>query len=539
MIFGREVPVVGSRSGRNRLPTKRATACNDLQAVAFFVWYHRESNQGHKDFQDYYKQVAANKMQLRELTRQQKQVQKELDKNMKLEKSGKGSLTQMRAAVKSLTSEYENLSSTLRESDFGKRMASDIKSQQEAINEAEMSLGNYRSQVGNYENAIKDALGVNNKLIDSFKMLRTPIGALIGIVGSVMAIFKLFKSSLHDTQQTGDAYDNAMAGWSNTWDLFKKAVATVDFSLFIRNAAEAAAAGRNLQSVIDELFERTNSINIMRASMSKENAELEETLRNTGLSYSERLAAGEKYLENMQEIYKQEEEAARDVRDAQLENLFALTKTREYVSKEERERAKEEFADGIKNYNLTREKINAANELLRAEKAVNAIGSGLMNVETIKLLNDNLAEATENFRKLAGEQATQILEFQRQYSLTTDEQVKQYVDAEIKYQNAQAATYNDQKRIVNSINSIRAQATNEYIQNKEKEQKAAADAAKKEAELVKNSAERNAKIIMDAEAKILGITQQMREETRDNELLTLKENYEKETEILQNQIRND
>ncbi len=61
----------------------------------------------------------------------------------------------------------------------------------------------------------------------------------------------------------------------------------------------------------------------------------------------------------------------------------------------------------------------------------------------------------------------------------------------------------------------------------------------KELKEQKKIVEQNAKIIADAEYQALKIMQQMREKTRDNELLTLKENYNRETELLQNKIDND
>lgn len=441
--------------------------------------------------------------QKKALQETERQYTKELQNNIKIETQASGSLNQLRANVSKLTAQYNALSAEAREGDMGKRLAADIKSQQEAINEAEMSLGNYRSQVGSYKDSILQALGMNQQFTKSISLMKAPLGALLGVIGAVVGVVKLFKSSIHETQSTGDAFDKEMAGWRNTWDLFKKSVSAVDFSVFIRNAAEAREAGIKLQEILDELFERTNSISLQRASMAKENAELEEALRNTGLSYEKRLEAGEKYLANMKDIYAQEQKSAEDVRDAELENLFALTKTREYSSKEEREAAKQAFADGIKNYNLDLDKIRAANEYLDAQKKtkqayddISASGAGaIMAAKSATAAKEKEAKSYENFVKTvqrvdesyeqAEERAKGILAFQEQYLLTNDEQVTRYVKAEEKALNAQAASYNNQKRIVNTINSVRSEQTKEYIQNKDKELKASKQAAKTQLDLEK------------------------------------------------------
>lgn len=110
-----------------------------------------------KTDEDYYKQVAKNKTQLRELGRQQKQVQKELDNTIKVEKTAKGSLTQMRTAVKLLTAEYENLSAAERKGSRGTEILKNIRNTTAEINKQEAAMRNYRSNVGNYAGGIQKA----------------------------------------------------------------------------------------------------------------------------------------------------------------------------------------------------------------------------------------------------------------------------------------------------------------------------------------------------------------------------------------------
>lgn len=92
------------------------------------------------------------------LTAEKKAYEKEIQNNIKIESQASGSLNQLRANISKLTAQYNALSGAARESEMGKRMAADIKSQQEAITEAEKSLGNYRSQVGSYEEALRAVL---------------------------------------------------------------------------------------------------------------------------------------------------------------------------------------------------------------------------------------------------------------------------------------------------------------------------------------------------------------------------------------------
>ena len=128
--------------------------------------------------------------------------------------------------------------------EYGRQLETETKAIYEEMNRLQKATGMSQLQVGQYERALGSALGVKgkflniltdtNKASETFKgilnTLKTPLGAIIGLVGAAVAAFKLFKDSIHETQQTGDALDYEVAGWTNTWDLFKKSISTVDFS---------------------------------------------------------------------------------------------------------------------------------------------------------------------------------------------------------------------------------------------------------------------------------------------------------------------
>lgn len=367
--------------------------------------------------------------------------------------------------------------------EYGRKLEAETKAIYEEMNRLQKATGKSQLQVGQYERSLSNLIGVKTQYIevltDSTKrsevfhrvlnLLKSPIAILIGVIGGLTAAFKLWIASAHETQTTGDALDREMAGWSATWDLFKKSVASVDFSLFIRGAIDAMNAGRELKRVLDETFERTNSTRLLKASMSVENAALEEAARNTKLSYEERLAAADQYLANMQPIYEQETETAKRTRDAQLEYLFSVTNKRQFASEEARKAAQEEFAENIKNYNLNEDLIKQAMEYNKAQKTIAGRMEGMYGTsyDAQRKIVNNASEAVKAF---AG--------FAEQYGLTNDKQVKAYVDAEEAYLNAQSAVYNDQKRFVTMRNSLEAQQTQEQERNAQ----ARAAAAKKAAD---------------------------------------------------------
>lgn len=119
----------------------------------------------------------------------ERQYTKELQNNIKIETQATGSLNQLRANVSKLTAQYNALSAAAREGEMGQRLAADIKSQQEAVTEAEKALGNYRSQVGSYEEAIRAVLPAEMSQV-------VTLGKTIDKAGGVTKAFRLMTAAV-------------------------------------------------------------------------------------------------------------------------------------------------------------------------------------------------------------------------------------------------------------------------------------------------------------------------------------------------------
>lgn len=408
----------------------------------------------------------------------------------------------------------------------GRKLEAETKAIYEEMNRLQKATGKSQLQVGQYERALGGALGVNSrflsvltdtsKVTETFKgalaTLATPIGIAIGAVAALVGAFKLFKESIHSTQATGDEFDVAMGGWTATWEVFKKSVSTVDFSGFIQQAANAAAAGRNLKMVLDEMFERTTSTRLLRASMSEENALLEERARDTRLSYAEREQAAKDYLKNMQPVYDAEVESAKRVRDAQLTYLFDVTNKRQFASEEAKAAAREEFAENIKNYVINEDLIKRANEYNQALENREHLYDNITSAS--KATYENIAKREKQYTdtiNAASDEVKSFAAFAKQYSLTNDKEVKAYADAEEALQRARSANYNDQKRMVTLANNLEKQRDEEQkrrattaAQNAEKrkreEEQAIAQAKAEQERAAREAEQARAKEIADQRA---------------------------------------
>ena len=92
-----------------------------------------------------------------------KQIQNERKEQTELE----GSLVRLRAELSNLTASYDRLSRAERNSAKGKEMQDKINAITDELKEAEESTQRFYRNVGNYEEALKDFVGINNDFANS------------------------------------------------------------------------------------------------------------------------------------------------------------------------------------------------------------------------------------------------------------------------------------------------------------------------------------------------------------------------------------
>lgn len=152
-----------------------------------------EYKSGKLSAENYNQALLENKATQTALKNELRQYSKELQNNIKIETQASGSINQLRANISKLTAQYNALSGAEREGNIGRRLAADIKSQQEAVTAAEKALGNYRSQVGSYEEALRAVLPVEasqlvtlGKTIDKSGGVTKAFGLMTAAVGRMI-----------------------------------------------------------------------------------------------------------------------------------------------------------------------------------------------------------------------------------------------------------------------------------------------------------------------------------------------------------------
>lgn len=181
--------------------------------------------------EEYNEEMAATDAVIKSYKEDVRVLNKEVQNNIKTEKEQEGSLAQLRAQLSNLTKDYDKLSREERESgEKGKELRDSINKTTTELKAAEEATQRYYRNVGNYENAILNTIGANNKYVVALKqtgdvlkggvsgafntaknavsafgkqllaLLANPVVAILAaIAGAVMLVAKGIKSSEDNT----------------------------------------------------------------------------------------------------------------------------------------------------------------------------------------------------------------------------------------------------------------------------------------------------------------------------------------------------
>ena len=142
-------------------------------------------------------QYALAEKKVQELSRTKRQLQREIQAEVKLEREQTGSLNQLRNQLSDLTKQYDSLSRAERENiNVGGKLQKQINQVTNEIKSAEQSTQRYYRNVGNYQNAIIGALGMNNKYIQSMMLIASSSQGASGAFGAMATSAKAFGKAL-------------------------------------------------------------------------------------------------------------------------------------------------------------------------------------------------------------------------------------------------------------------------------------------------------------------------------------------------------
>nr|DAG42187.1 MAG TPA: minor tail protein [Caudoviricetes sp.] len=146
-------------------------------------------------------------------------LQKEVQNSIRQEEQQEGSLKSMRAELSNLTKAYSEMSKAERDSAKGKELQNHINALTDDIKEVEEGIQLYQRGVGNYKNAITEAIFGNSRFGASLQAIVNMAGKSDGLIGQLSTRIGAFKTTVLGL--VTNPYFLAMAGVAGVGMAFK------------------------------------------------------------------------------------------------------------------------------------------------------------------------------------------------------------------------------------------------------------------------------------------------------------------------------
>lgn len=414
------------------------------------------TEEGRQQYEVYNQQIAA-------LSTESRKYQKEIQNNIKQQNAEAGSINALKAQLALMTEQYNAMGKEMQSSDAGKALAAQMLETSNALKEAEGNVGNFTRNVGDYRNAITDALRTGNPFIDNLVKMGTTSGGLkdtfamlksgvqgfgkallsllsnpiVMIVAGIVVAFKSLYDMFKEFDPVMDAIEQGMAAIGAVFSTLKETVfgvitgqknlkdAFLDSGAAMRDAAAAAIEMKKAQQELDDL---TMISTVNQEKYKNQIDELMLQARNRTLSEEERIAL----LNKAQEIDKQAFEERKKMSNNEVLIAQNAIISKHNLTKEEIKNLKEKgvaYAISLKET----KKITDGEIQALADALVNRYR---IENESIKLreksqnLEDKLAEQQEEKAQKAAEerkkriQEQQDLEIRNQQTIFEIEKAK-------------------------------------------------------------------------------------------------------------------
>lgn len=314
-------------------------------------------------------------------------------------------------------------------------------------------------------NGIKEPFLSMRKILENAKTAPAILGY---ITVGVNALKSVFQQMTQQTMAWQDKWEMATTKMSAGWNQF---IANIGQGKDVIKASidEAIAAAEEAKNLMDELFERDNSLRIQEKETQIEINKLQSIVRDTSRPEEERLAAIEQILVKENELADLKRDIAAQEERAAVKLLSTRTKLsreelRTTIDKYNQDRKwfllGEEYNDLLSQRQETQDAIARTNRLIARQG-----GSGGGLEETLQASKDRLAEVNRRIAEMATPQIEEYARFIRQYNLSNDELVNNYVNARLKMlqadedlSNAEATMATRRGRLVNQMNTANQQA---------------------------------------------------------------------------------
>ena len=307
---------------------------------------------------------------------------REIQNNMKIARENTDSIQAMRAQLSRMKDEYYSLSKAQRENEsIGGALQKSIKDLNDEISDAEQAIGVFSRNVGNYENAINNAIGANSGFLAQIKAMQDEakatgqsfgtvlvngikgVGAafkallanpIVAVLAAVVAIVMKLVNAFKQNEEASRAMQVAMAPLKAVFNAIGQAIQAVVgvIAKLVEWAGQAAQAVAKFMERIPGIGDAIKEVNKeveRQVQLEKDRQALQDANRENSLKQAQTDAEIEKLkndIDNKHNKTTQERIAAADE---------ALRKAKE---------------QGDENIRLAKEELRIAQEVANQDKAL-------------------------------------------------------------------------------------------------------------------------------------------------------------------------
>jgi hypothetical protein len=357
---------------------------------------------------------------------------------------------------------------------------------------------------------IQQGIKGTHKTLDSLKGLLPKLGLATFFAAAGKAVVQFGKDAIAQTQLIGDRWGQFTHGMRSAYNSFVADLSSgKGWKELIQNMRDSYNVGKQVETMLDELFERQNSLTLTEADYNVEIEKNKQIMKDQTKTAEERLAASNEVLRLERELAEEKKSIAQQEADAYKMELQQRTKLTDA-----------EMEAFIQSYNQNRDLIQQAEEYQqeydRLQRTVDAFYQNMISGEgraydAVKPQYDQAVANLEAFKAAADEAVVHWADVINRYNLGNDEMVSNYVQALAKQKNAEADYYRSTSRTASTNSSLRKQLQQEHA-------KATEDAFKKEVD----ASDRHFKELQN-KAKQAYVNGELSEQQYQNRLTSIQE----------------
>lgn len=467
-------------------------------------------------------ELVANREEVKALQSAMRLFSREIQDNIKEEKNLEGSVNGLRKSIRDLTAQYNALSAADREGSVGNGIAERISKMQAQVSAAEQRLGNFRSNVGNYQSAFN---GLN---VSVSQIVRELPSATMGANMFFLAISNNIPMLVDEINKLRAANKLAMKEGKQGVPILKQMGAAVFSwnSLISVGITLLTVYGKDIVSWIGNLFKGREAAMTMaeaQAEVNKQMAEVNKQMAKSSGIYGDQVAQ----LRALQLQWNQLGDDLKAKTEFVKKNQEAFHKLGVKINDtNDAERLLVERTDDFVLALQARAKAAVAQKLASEEyesylKVVVKTEDKLAQAERLKSF---YVKQKADREKMYSGLTADIYQRQIRASQTMINQQQKIIDniqeqrnAAMKNGNVYAKLQNQYKKQATDI--LNQLEIKEYDPNSEKVEKDALKAAKTRAKAIKEAKD----AALKAEKDYFQLVQQMRTKTKESELKSISE----------------